>query len=167
MKYCPLCTEELVVEFLGDRDRLRCPADDCDFVFWDNPVPVVAAIVEYNGQVVLANNAQWPEHVFALITGFLEKDESPEQGTIREVQEELGLAAEVQEFIGAYTFFRRNQLLLVYHVNASGTIQLNEELRAYKLFNKEDLTYWDAGTGHGLRDWLVSQGYDPKMRPLR
>jgi len=167
VKYCPLCTQELVLEFVGDRDRLRCPADDCDYVHWDNPIPVVAAIVEYDGQVILANNVEWPDHVFALITGFLEKDESPEQGVIREVLEELGLAAEVQQFIGTYPFFRRNQLILAYHVTASGTIQLNDELRAYRCVNKEDLTYWDAGTGHALRDWLVAQGYNPAMRPLR
>ena len=167
MKYCPLCAEELILELLDDRERLHCPAAACEFVHWNNPVPVVAAIVEYGGRVILANNMAWPDHVYALITGFLEQGESPEAGVIREVLEELGLSAEVQEFIGAYSFFKKNQLILAYHVTASGTVRLNDELRSYQCVNKEDLTYWDAGTGHALRDWLKSQGYDPALRPLK
>lgn len=158
---------KLTVSMHDDRERLLCPADDCDFVHWDNPVPVVAAIVEYEDKVILANNVAWPNHIYALITGFLEKGESPEDGVIREVHEELGLSAEIQQFIGTYSFFQRNQLILAYHVEATGTIQLNEELRAYKCVDKADLTYWDAGTGHALKDWLQSQGYDPEIRPFR
>ena len=116
---------------------------------------------------MLANNAAWPEDIYALITGFLEKDESPEDAVLREVHEELGLAAELRGFIGTYSFFRKNQLILAYHVRASGEIRLNEELRAYKKVSKEALTYWDAGTGYALRDWLQQQGFAPQMRPLR
>ena len=166
MIYCPLCTEKLINRFLNDRDRLVCPSENCEFVLWDNPVPVVAAIVEYEGKVILANNVTWPEHVYALITGYLEKDESPEDGVIREVAEELGLEAEIGSFIGTYTFFRKNQLILAYHVTARGSIRLNEELRSYICVKKDELTYWDAGTGHALRDWLTGQGYNPAMKSL-
>ena len=167
MKFCPHCRQELITQFLSDRDRLTCPTQDCTFVHWDNPVPVVAAIVEYNNQVILANNIEWPDHVYALITGFLEKDETPEQGVVREVAEELGLASTVRQLVGVYPFFRKNQVIIAYHVEASGDVQLNHELRAYKCMDKKDLTYWDAGTGHALRDWLQAQGYNPQMRSLR
>ena len=167
MKYCPLCAHELVLQPVADRERLLCPAPGCGYVHWNNPVPVVAAIVEYGGQVLLANNIAWPEHVYALITGFLEEGEEPETGVIREVQEELGLDAEIGSFIGTYSFFKKNQLILAYHVKASGTVRLNDELRSYKCVAKADLTYWDAGTGHALRDWLQGQGYKPALRPLR
>ncbi len=56
---------------------------------WDNPVPVVAAIVEHEGAVILARDRDWPEKMFRLVTGFLENDETPEQGVAREVKEEL------------------------------------------------------------------------------
>jgi len=38
--------------------------------------PVVAAIIEHEGQVLLARGKNWPEKMFALVTGFLEADES-------------------------------------------------------------------------------------------
>jgi NADH pyrophosphatase NudC (nudix superfamily) len=155
-KYCPQCGAGIVTQWLDGTDRLQCE-QVCGYVHWDNPTPVVAAIVEYEGQVLLARNAAWPEDWFALVTGFLEKGETPESAVIREVEEELGLSGIIEEFVGNYSFFKMNQLLIVFHVKASGTIQLNEELAAYKLLDKDKVQPWDLGTGPALRDWLASQ----------
>ena len=154
--YCPQCGASTISKWLDGVDRLQCE-HQCGFVHWDNPVPVVAAIVEYQGQVLLARNAQWPEGWFALITGFLEKGETPEQSVIREVKEELGLDGNICEFVGNYSFYQANQLLIVFHVEATGTVTLNEELVDYKLQNREDVVPWDMGTGPALKDWLASK----------
>ena len=156
IKFCPQCGGGVVSEHLDGQLRLQC-VYACGFVNWDNPTPVVAAIVEYDGQVLLARNAQWREGMFALITGFLERGETPEESVLREVNEELGLNGEIAEFVGNYAFHRANQLLIVFHVIATGTICLNEELVEYKLQNKEDVIPWDMGTGPALKDWLSSQ----------
>lgn len=127
-------------------------------MYWNNPVPVVAAIVEHDGEVVLARNAGWPQGWFALITGFLERNETPETGVLREVKEELDLTGEVVQFIGVYPFFERNELLLVYHIRATGTIRLNEELVEYKKLPAAEVRPWPRGTGVAVRDWLAQQG---------
>src|SRR6516164_1506842 len=108
-KFCPRCATPLQTGAVdAGPARLRCPA--CDFVHWDNPVPVVAAIVEHEGQVILARNRAWPPKMFALITGFLEKDDpDPASGVLREVEEELGLKGRVESFVGHYPFPRMNQ----------------------------------------------------------
>ena len=51
--------------------RPTCLAEGCGFVLWDNPVPVVAALVELEGRIVLARNVAWPENAFGLVTGWL------------------------------------------------------------------------------------------------
>src|SRR5581483_10972885 len=132
-KFCPRCATPLQTGAVDmGPDRLRCPS--CEFVHWDNPVPVVAAIVEHEGQIILARNRAWPPKMFALITGFLEKDDpDPASGVLREVEEELGLkAARVSEFVGHYPFPRMNQLIIAYHVVAEGQIVLGEELVEYR-----------------------------------
>jgi protein tyrosine phosphatase (PTP) superfamily phosphohydrolase (DUF442 family)/ribosomal protein S27AE len=163
-KFCPQCTQPLVLAQHGEMPRLGCPdVKGCGFVLWDNPVPVVAAIVEHNGEIVLARNAAWPPGMFALITGFLEKhDPHPEFGVLREVKEELGLDGRVAEFIGFYPFERMNQIIIAYHVIATGTITLNEELVEYKKLHPEKIRLWPAGTGYAMRDWIVRHGYTPQ-----
>jgi NAD+ diphosphatase len=161
MRYCPQCGQNLIELPLAGRERMTCPDYQCGWVHWDNPLPVVAAIVEHadsDGKIVLARNKAWAGDFYALITGFLERDESPEEGVAREVMEELSLETVSAELVGVYPFTRKNELIIAYHVIARGEIVLNEELAAYKLVEPKDLQPWDAGTGWALRDWMKRRG---------
>ena len=166
-RFCPMCAKPLTSKLEGEAIRQACPDQACGFVHWENPTPVVAAVVEHEGDVILARNAAWPVPFYALITGFLEKgDPSPEEAIAREVQEELGLQAQAVNFIGHYKFDRLNQIILAYHVPASGVITLNEELVDYKRIPPAKARYWPVSTGLALRDWLRSQGHSPEEIPL-
>ena len=164
-KFCPACATPLesieLMEDGGPKVRLRCPA--CDYTHWNNPTPVLAAIVEYHGQVLLARNAAWPEKVFGLITGFMEAGESPEAGIAREVLEETGLVVQSHQLIGAYEFLRMNQIIIAYHVEATGQVHLSPELLEYRLVAPEKVKCWPAGTGQALAAWLRSRGHEPEF----
>ncbi len=157
-KYCPLCSRLLTTKNINGKDYPACPSEDCTYVFWDNPVPVVAAIIEFKGAVLLARNKAWPEKMFGLVTGFLERNESPEDAIIREVKEELGLDATIVGLVGIYSFFEKNQLIVTYHVSAAGEIVLGDEIAETKLVQPEKLRPWPFGTGLAVRDWLESRG---------
>lgn len=162
--YCPICTALLA---LKDDGYHHCQSDSCSFIHYGNPVPVVAAIIEYGEkQILLAHNVAWPPKWYALITGFLEKGEHPEEAILREVKEETNLDAEIGSFIGHYTFRRMNQIILVYHVKAKGSIRLNEELDDYKLVPFDKVKTWPTGTGRGLKDFLEAQGYSVEEVPF-
>ncbi|MBK8525061.1 MAG: NUDIX domain-containing protein [Betaproteobacteria bacterium] len=153
-RFCSACGAGLETLPLAGRLRLVCAAG-CGHVEWGNPLPVVAALVEREGRIVLARNHAWAEGVFGLVTGFLEAGESPEEAVGREVAEELGLVASAVSLIGAYPFERKNEVILAYHVQATGEIVLNEELAEFRLIAPEKLRPWDFGTGLAVRDWLV------------
>ena len=53
-RFCPRCAAPLVSRDAGGRARPACPDAACGFVHWNNPTPVVAAIVEHDGAVLLA-----------------------------------------------------------------------------------------------------------------
>lgn len=171
MKYCPLCKTELTFSIpkRGDRERLHCLTTECGFIHYDNPTPVVAAIIEYQEKILLAHNVLWPAQWYALITGFLEKGETPAEGVVREVKEETNLDATIESLVGLYPFHRMNQLIIAYHVKATGEIKLNEELDDYRLYDLKDIKCWDAGTGYAMRDFIKSeiQNYEPPMISLR
>lgn len=159
--FCIACGAALVTaEDAEGRARNRCTAPDCGWVHYGNPTPVVAAIVEHAEGVLLARNVDWPEGMFGLVTGYLEAGETPEAGVLREVQEELGLTAEVVSLVGVHAFEMKNELLVTYHVRASGEVKLGEELAAYKAVPEAKLRPWPMGTGQALRDWLRSRGRD-------
>lgn len=140
-----------------------CPADGCGFVFWDNPLPVAAAIVEHPEGILLVRNHGWPEKMFGLVTGFIERGESSAEATLRELHEELGLRGEIVRLVGVYPFAQRNELIVAYHVRADGPIVLGEELAGYKAVAREKLRPWPFGTGLAVSDWLSSQRLAPPV----
>lgn len=160
LRFCPRCAATLTEAQLGGISRMACPDAACGYVHWDNPIPVLAAIVEHEGRVVLARNRGWPEHMYGLVTGFLERGESPEQGVAREVKEELDLDARATHLVGVYPFERKNELIIAYHVEAAGVISLNEELADYRAIEPARLRPWKFGTGLALADWLRSRGLE-------
>jgi NAD+ diphosphatase len=158
MRFCPRCASRLGPREDGGRSRSACPDPACGFVFYDNPLPVVAALVEHQGKVLLVRNRGWPEKWFGLVTGFLERDETPEAGVLRELKEELGLEGEVVRLIGIYAFPERNEVILAYHLRASGTVALGEEIAETRSVEAERLRAWPFGTGLAVADWLAARG---------
>jgi len=169
--YCPNCATPLqqisVEEDGGPKVRTRCPA--CEWTHWNNPTPVLAAVVELadrDGRVLLARNAAWPGKFFGLITGFMEAGETPKEGIAREVAEETSLQVEKLDLIGVYDFQRMNQIIIAYHAVARGEIVLSPELAEYKTLPPADVKCWPAGTGQAMADWLISRGITPQWMEL-
>ncbi len=162
-RFCPCCAAPLALitgqEDGGPKQRLRCTV--CDFTHWNNPTPVLAAIVELDGRVLLARNAAWQNRMFGLITGFMEAGETPEEGIRREIAEETGLHTTALNLVGVHDFQRMNQVLITYHAQAHGVVRLSPELAEYKLFEPAQVRCWRAGTGFALADWLRSRGVEP------
>ena len=163
--YCPMCRTALVTVTRGGAPRRACPAPSCGFVAWNNPAPVVAAIVEHADRVVLVRSHGWPAGAFGLVAGFLESGESPEEAVLREVAEELGIETANADFLGMYPFAARNQLIFAFHIEAPHLeITLcEEELAAYRVVPIEQLVPWSRGTGPALRDWLRTRGHERDM----
>ena len=163
--YCPGCATPLAAITLaedgGDMERLRCPA--CGFTHWNNPVPVLAAVIEYQGKILLARNAAWEGKMYALITGFMEAGDTPEGGIAREILEETSLETRALNLIGVYDFQRMNQVIIAYHAECHGEVKLSPELADYRLFAPEAVKCWPAGTGYALADWLKSRGHTPQF----
>ena len=163
-RFCTHCAAPLArivqTEDGGEVERLRCGA--CGWTHWNNPTPVLAAIVELDGKVLLARNAAWPGKAFGLITGFMEAGETPQEGITREIAEETSLQVSALQLIGVYDFQRMNQVIIAYHALARGEVRLSPELAEYKLYAPEDLVCWPAGTGHALAAWLRRRGIEPR-----
>jgi NADH pyrophosphatase NudC (nudix superfamily) len=167
-KFCPQCATPLEwiaqMEDGGEKQRLRCPA--CQWTHWNNPTPVLAAIVQYQDKILLARNAAWTHKMYALITGFMEAGESPQDGIKREIKEETNLDAQELTLVGAYEFLRMNQVIIAYHAVCTGEVKLSPELVDYRLMGYEQVKCWPRGTGFALADWLRTKGYEPQFMEM-
>ena len=76
----------------GEKERLRCPA--CGWTHWNNPTPVLAArrvAVPRRPGPAGAQRRLDRTRCIALITGFMEAGETPQDGIAREIKEETNL----------------------------------------------------------------------------
>ena len=166
--YCPICATPLSKQQVNGENRRACTNASCDYVEWNNPTPVVAAIAQAGDRVVLVQAIGWPKEWFGLVTGFHESGETAEEGVVREVKEELGLGCRVKSLVGVYSFFQMNQVIIAYHVLLDkGDITLDaRELVDYKKIPIEELQPWPSGTGKAVQDWLKTKGIEKEVMPF-
>lgn len=154
-RFCPWCGSALAQRDEAGLTRKVCEAEGCGYIFYNNPLPVVAALVEHEGSILLARGKNWPPRMYGLITGFLERAEDPARGALRELEEELGLQGEIVGLIGVYPFEQRNEVLIAYHVIARGEIRLSDEIEEVKRVEPARLRPWPFGTGLAVADWVA------------
>jgi mutator protein MutT len=83
------------------RDRLVC--EKCGFIFYQNPIPAAAVILQQNHRILLVKRKFAPRAGdWSLPAGFIEWGEGPEQTAVREVQEETGLNIALHSLYGVY-----------------------------------------------------------------
>jgi len=122
-KYCPRCGTRLKLREEEGRRRPFCPA--CHWVNYENPLPSSAALVRHKkGEVLLVKRGVEPGRgKWALPSGFIEIDETPEQACLRELKEETGLEGRILRLIGIYSQrskLYKNVLIVGYEVEAHG-----------------------------------------------
>ncbi len=170
--FCPRCAKPLTERTFAEDGsatlRRACQDDGCGFVHYDNPTPAVGVLIEHEGTILLARGAGWPEGYFALITGYLEKNEDPLHGVGREVKEETNLDVAETEIIGNYIFERKNEVMLCYFAKCTGELKLSPELIEVKRYQPHELRPWPRATGFAVADWMTSRGLEVTFieRPL-
>lgn len=99
-KYCPVCGKKLSSREVEGRKRLYC--EPCRAPIYENPIPATAAVMfDDNGRLLLVKrNVEPKAGQWCLPGGFQEMDESPENGCLRELNEETGLTGEIDAWAG-------------------------------------------------------------------
>lgn len=162
---CGRPTERRVVE---GRERDHCPA--CDRTLYDNAKPCAGALVtDAQGRLLLVRRTIRPFAGFWDIPGgFLEADEHPEAGAVREVREETGLSVAIVSLLGIYMDWyapsadptASHHSLNFYYTTrvVGGTLALNDESAEARWFERRALPPMEAiayeNGRAALADWL-------------
>ncbi|MCP3056631.1 NUDIX hydrolase [Aurantimonas marianensis] len=132
---------------------LRTPEDDalprkicdtCGFVAYENRKIVVGSVVRHDGRILLCKRAIEPRKGFWTIpAGYLELNETPEDGARREAREEAEAALVIERLLAVYAVPRISQVQLIYRARlAEATIAAGPESQAVDLF-AFDVIPWD------------------------
>jgi ADP-ribose pyrophosphatase YjhB (NUDIX family) len=100
MQYCPRCGSQLGTKSEGGRDRPACLTEGCGFVHFGEPSIGCGAVVMRDAKALLIQRGLPPRGTWQIPGGFVEVDEHVHNAIEREVLEESGVVARVEEAIG-------------------------------------------------------------------
>lgn len=125
-----------------DRTRLLCP--DCGYVVYENPKIVVGSVALWEGRILLCRRAIQPRRGFwTLPAGYLELNETVEQGALREAWEEARARLELDGLLAIFSIPRISQIQLIYRARlTSPDIDAGPESAEVGLFAWDEIP-WD------------------------
>jgi ADP-ribose pyrophosphatase YjhB (NUDIX family) len=127
----------------GD-NRARLVCQTCGFVNYDNPKIVVGAVVADGERLLLCRRAIEPQRGFWTIpAGYLELNESIEDGARREAAEEAGARIVLDGLLAVYNVPRISQVQLIFRARLDDqAIAAGAESLGVGLFDWADIP-WD------------------------
>ncbi len=141
--FCPQCGRSLIEKYIEERHRLFC--QHCLVPIYENPVPATAAIVlNEKGELLLVKRDREPKTgQWCLPGGYLELNETPEAGCLRELREETGLEGDIDHWHGNVTGdspFYKSILLLGYSIkNIRGHLTPGDDCQDARFFKLSEM----------------------------
>jgi 8-oxo-dGTP diphosphatase len=142
-RFCPLCGNQL--EQLPHDGRMRLYCRTCDTIHYENPLPATAAVVlDHDEQLLLVKRGMEPgKGKWGLPGGFVELDESPGDGVLRELTEETGLHGQVDQLIDVVyedSPFYGPLIIIGYQITPQGgALQAGDDAAEVQYFPLTDL----------------------------
>lgn len=163
--YCPVCGSRLTHRVVGGRDRAACEV--CGWVHYVNPTPGVGILIEMDGGVVLICRAHPPHKGrWALPSGYVELDETVEEGAVREAREETGLEVELLELAAVRSFPEgppQSGIMIFYRARpVGGKLEAGDDAGEARVFQPDELPLLPFRTHREmLALWQLGRGALP------
>ena len=113
-RFCGRCGAPTVSEQAGH--RRRCPA--CGLRSFPRTDPVVTMVIESADRALLTHRRGAVGATWSAVSGFIEPGETPEEALVREAQEEVGVAVQAVQYVGAQPWPFPHVLMLGYRALA-------------------------------------------------
>jgi ADP-ribose pyrophosphatase YjhB (NUDIX family) len=146
-----------------DDNRTRAVCNHCGFVHYQNPKIVAGVVATWNHEILLCKRAIEPAYgLWTLPAGYLELEETPEEGALREAREEAGANIELDQLLAIYTIRRISQVQIFYRGRLldptldAGTESLEVGLFAWPEIPWSEIAFpsvrWALEHFHSVRD---------------
>ncbi len=144
-KFCIQCGKNSIKFIIPRGDTLyRQVCDHCETIFYENPKIVVGAVTTYQDKFLLCKRAIEPQRgLWTYPAGYLELQESLEQGAQREAKEEAGVNIKLNHLLGTYSLTAINQVHIIYAAEMIGPeYSAGDESLEVRMFSQDQIP-WD------------------------
>lgn len=169
LNYCTRCGEPLHFGPIEGEERERLACDACGYIAYVNPRLVVTTIpVTDEGAVMLLRRGIEPGYgLWAQPGGFLEIDETVNEGAVRETLEEIGLIVEPGEILGLYSRPEAGVVVVAFEARiVGGESRTSPEALEVRAFRPEAIPWSEIAfrtSTWALRDWVRHR--HPELHP--
>lgn len=158
--FCPKCGGRLRAETLAEQDKPRC--ERCHFVFYQNPIVGVAAILLKDGKVLLGKRNHSYKGLWCVPCGYVEWKEKVEDACKREFQEETGLIVELKKVYAVHSNFHNPEqhTVGVWYLaeQVGGQLRAGDDLSDVAFFGFKELPDLAFPTDRKVLDQLAAEG---------
>ncbi len=118
MKFCSLCAGRVALTIPQGDNRPRYVCQHCSHIHYQNPKIVAGCLVESEGHILLCRRAIEPRlGLWTLPAGFLENEETVEEGAKRETLEETRACVNVRGLLALYSIPHISQIYMIYRAD--------------------------------------------------
>ena len=144
MKFCTECGQRLVKKVPPGDSLERSVCVSCDSVHYQNPRIITGCIAHWQGEVLLCRRAIEPRTgCWTLPAGYMENDETMEQGALREAREETGADIRLDTLYSVFDIKAINQVYIIYRgVLLGPDLTAGPECSDVRLFHPGEIP-WD------------------------
>jgi ADP-ribose pyrophosphatase YjhB (NUDIX family) len=167
--HCASCGSALELRDVAGEERPRLVCADHGHITYVNPRLVTTTLpITDAGEVVLLRRGFDPGRgSWAQPGGFLEVDETPSEGAIRETAEEIGLVVTIGDIVGLYARLEAAVVVLAYEARiVGGELRTTPEALEVRAFAPDAIPWPEIAfrtTWWALVDWLARRY--PDVRP--
>lgn len=159
-RICHQCGGPLRERLLETEERRRLVCERCGFIHYINPRVVVGVIPERRSRLLLLRRAIEPRHgTWTFPAGFMEVDETPQEGAQREAEEEVGVSVEIGPLLGLYSRPGPGILLIVFRGRVPADMpRAGRESLEVRWFGADEIPWSELAfdtTEWALRDWVA------------
>jgi len=144
MNYCSLCGSATQKKIPDGDSRERDVCIDCGEIHYSNPKIIAGCVPYHKEKVLLCKRAIEPRKGFwTLPAGFMENQETTQEGALRETWEEATARVEIDHLYRVFNVPQINQVYFLFKANLSSLdFKPGEESLETELFSEDDIP-WD------------------------
>ncbi|MDX2504868.1 MAG: NUDIX hydrolase [Gammaproteobacteria bacterium] len=143
MKYCCECASPVIVKIPEGDTFPRYVCEHCHTIHYQNPKIITGCIATWEEKILLCRRAIEPRYgKWTLPAGFMENNETTQQGAARETLEEAQAVVSDLQLFGVFNIPHISQVYMIFHGHATNDFcaPTHESLEAH-FFNEENIPW--------------------------